>query len=201
MKIESDLPPTDQSKTETPRVEGKNPETSDVLLVHRAKAGDGKAFHELVDRHADRMYRLAVSMVGNAADAEDVLQETFAGAFKGLKGFEERASVRTWLTRILVMQAARLRRDRKRRNEGPGDAGEARSVTSGETGVVGAKIDVHAAMQALSVEHREVLLLREFEQLSYEEIAEVLGVPRGTVESRLHRARAELKELLKAYLP
>jgi RNA polymerase sigma-70 factor (ECF subfamily) len=201
VKIDSDLPPTDQSKTETLRVEGNNPEASDVALVRRANAGGGKAFHELVDRHADRMYRLAVSMVGNAADAEDVLQETFAGAFKGLKGFEERASVKTWLTRILMVQVARFWRERKRRKEKPEDTGEARLVTSGESAGVGAKIDVQAAMALLSAEHREVLLLREFEQLSYEEIAEVLAVPRGTVESRLHRARAELKELLKAYLP
>jgi RNA polymerase sigma-70 factor (ECF subfamily) len=201
VKIQSDLPPTDQSKTETPRVEGHNPEASDVVLVRRAANGDGKAFHQLVDRHADRMYRLAVSMVGNAVDAEDVLQETFAGAFKGLKGFQERSSVKTWLTRILVMQAARLRRDRKRRIEIPGDTDEARVVASGEAGLVGAKIDVGAAMALLSPEHRQVLLLREFEQMSYEEIAGVLDIPRGTVESRLHRARAELKELLKAYLP
>jgi RNA polymerase sigma-70 factor, ECF subfamily len=200
VKFESDLPPTVQSTMETPRVEGTNPEATDVQLLRRAAAGDAKAFHQLVDRHADRMYRLAVSMVGNAFDAEDVLQETFAGAFKGLSRFEERASVKTWLTRILMTQAAILRRDRKRRSQPP-PADEARSVTAGEAGLVGAKIDVHAAIALLSDEHREVLLLREFEQMSYEEIANVLGVPRGTVESRLHRARAELKDLLKAYLP
>ncbi len=64
-----------------------------------------------------------------------------------------------------------------------------------------AGMDVNAAMQRLSPEHRQVLALREFEQMSYEEIAEVLGVPRGTVESRLHRARSEMREKLKAYLP
>jgi RNA polymerase sigma-70 factor (ECF subfamily) len=187
--------------TETPRVEGNSPEATDVQLLRRANAGDAKAFHQLVDRHSDRLYRLAVSMVGNAFDAEDVLQETFAGAFKGLSRFEERASVKTWLTRILMTQVAVLRRDRKRRNQGPIEADEARSVTPGESTGVGAKIDVQAAIARLSIEHREVLLLREFEQMSYEEIAAVLDVPRGTVESRLHRARAELKELLKAYLP
>jgi RNA polymerase sigma-70 factor (ECF subfamily) len=74
-------------------------------------------------------------------------------------------------------------------------------MTTGESSGVGAKIDVQAAIPLLSTEHREVLLLREFEQMSYEEIATALEVPRGTVESRLHRARAELKELLKAYMP
>jgi RNA polymerase sigma-70 factor (ECF subfamily) len=62
-------------------------------------------------------------------------------------------------------------------------------------------MDLHAALQQLSTEHRQVLVLREFEQMSYEEMADVLGVPRGTVESRLHRARAELREKLKSYLP
>jgi RNA polymerase sigma-70 factor (ECF subfamily) len=71
----------------------------------------------------------------------------------------------------------------------------------GPTAGVDASIDVDAAMQRLSPEHRQVLVLREFEQMSYDEIAEVLGVPRGTVESRLHRARSEMKEKLKAYLP
>src|ERR1700722_7159132 len=88
VKSESELPPTDQMTTETPRVEGSNPETSDVSLVQQAAAGNAKAFRTPVDRHADRMYRIAVSMVGSASDAEDVLQETFAGAYKGLKGFE-----------------------------------------------------------------------------------------------------------------
>jgi RNA polymerase sigma-70 factor (ECF subfamily) len=184
VKIEPDLPLSE-------------PQTTDVLLLRQAAGGDGKAFHQLVDRHADRLFRLAVSLVGHAADAEDVLQETFAGAFKGLSGFEQRASVKTWLTRILILQAARLRRDRKRRIE---KSEEANPATAGESGLTGTKIDVHAAMAKLSAEHREVLLLREFEQMTYEEIAIVLDVPRGTVESRLHRARAEMKELLKAYL-
>jgi RNA polymerase sigma-70 factor (ECF subfamily) len=201
VKIERDLPLMERMNMETPRVEGQNPETSDVFLVHQAKAGDGKAFHILVDRHADRMFRLAVSMVGNATDAEDVLQETFAGAYRGLNGFEERASVKTWLTRILMTQAAKWRRDRKRKTFQATDIDESRLVAPGDAGRVGAKIDVLAAISKLSIEHREVLTLREFEQMSYEEMAEVLGVPRGTVESRLHRARAELKELLKAYLP
>jgi RNA polymerase sigma-70 factor (ECF subfamily) len=71
----------------------------------------------------------------------------------------------------------------------------------GGAGLVESRIDVHAAVQRLSAEHRKVVVLREFEHLSYEEIAQVLDVPRGTVESRLHRARGELKEILKAYLP
>ena len=184
----------------------------DVELLRKSAAGNGKAFHELVDRHADRLYRLAVSLVGGATDAEDVLQEAFTGAYQGLAGFEGRASVKTWLTRILVTQAAKLRRDRKRHSRersgeasgSPRDDDEARLAPSvalpGGAGLVESRIDVHAAVQRLSAEHREVVVLREFEHLSYEEIAQVLDVPRGTVESRLHRAREELRKRFKGYL-
>ena len=204
-------------KTETPSVEPSGapkvpqPESKlaeDLSLLRKAAAGDGAAFHALLDRHMDRLFRLAVSLIGNSADAEDLLQETFAGAYRGLDRFEGRASVGTWLTRILVMQVARFRRDRKRKSmasiESPEFASAADSASfdkpSGTSGV-DARIDMQAALLQLSAAHREVLVLREFEQMSYEEIAEVLGVPQGTVESRLHRARAELRQKLSAYLP
>jgi RNA polymerase sigma-70 factor (ECF subfamily) len=173
-----------------------NPEADDIELLRHAAHGDSGAFHALIDRHAQRLYRVAVSLVGNASDAEDVLQETFIGAFRGLKGFEGRASVKTWLTRILVMQAAQFRRSRKRKKtEAMPDDVQAASKSS-EAGM-----DIAAALADLSPEHRQVLVLREYEQMSYEEIAEVLDVPRGTVESRLYRARGELRERLKSYLP
>jgi RNA polymerase sigma-70 factor (ECF subfamily) len=171
-----------------------------LRLVRRAVRGDGKAFHALVDAHSQRMYRLAVSLVGNATDAEDVLQEAFAGAFRGLAGFQGRSSVKTWLTRILVTQAAKWRRDRQRRNMPSSDSIEVSQADS-VANSIGAKIDLQAALRLLSEEHREILVLREFEGMTYDEIAEAIGLPRGTVESRLHRARAELKEKLKAYLP
>ena len=194
--------PADQGPTETPRVQPTDPQgnDNDLQLVRRAIRGDGKAFHALVDAHSQRLYRLAVSLVGNATDAEDVLQETFAGAFRGLAGFQGRSSVKTWLTRILVTQAAKWRRDRQRRGMPSTDEVEVSQADSAATSI-GAKIDLQAALQLLSQEHREVLVLREFEGMSYDEMAEAIGLPLGTVESRLHRARAELKEKLKAYLP
>lgn len=181
---------------ETPHVVQNNPEADDIELLRRAGGGDSAAFHALVDRHGQRLYRLAVSLIGNAADAEDVLQETFVGAFKGLKSFEGRASVKTWLTRILVNQAARWRRSRRGR-----DAGQMPDSAAARTGGAESAIDVQAALAQLSSEHREVIVLREFQRMSYEEIADVLDIPRGTVESRLHRARGELREKLKSYLP
>ena len=185
-----------EASRETPHVVQYNPEADDIELLRRAGDGDSAAFHALVDRHAQRLYRLAVSLIGNAADAEDVLQETFIGAFRGLRSFEGRASVKTWLTRILVMQAGQWRRSRRRRKFEPMGDSMAASGPSAEAG-----LDVRAAIAQLSPEHREVVVLREFERMSYEEIAEALDVPRGTVESRLHRARSELREKLKAYLP
>jgi len=173
-----------------------NPEADDIDLLRRAANGDSGAFHALVDRHAQRLYRLAVSLVGNAVDAEDVLQEAFIGTFRGLKGFEGRASVKTWLTRILVMQAAQFRRGRKRKRTEAMPENIAAASKSAEAGM-----DVAAALADLSAEHRQVLVLREYERMSYEEIAEVLDIPRGTVESRLYRARGELRERLKSYLP
>jgi RNA polymerase sigma-70 factor (ECF subfamily) len=186
----------DRASTETPHVVQISPEADDIELLHRAASGDSAAFHALVDRHAQRLYRLAVSLIGNAADAEDVLQEAFIGTFRGLRSFEARASVKTWLTRILVLQAAQWNRGRRRKFAGPMDDSIPAAAGSPEVAM-----DVQAALGRLSPEHREVLALREFEGMSYEEIAEVLGVPRGTVESRLHRARSEMREKLKDYLP
>ncbi len=174
-----------------------NPGASDNDLLRKSAAGDGVAFHELVHRHADRLHALAKSLIRNTADAEDVVQETFAGAYRGLAKFESRASVKTWLTRILILQIAKWRRDRQGKTAG--ELQETASAKPSGESAVDQRIDLQAALAKLSPEHQEVLLLREFEQLSYEEIAAVLDVPRGTVESRLFRARAELREKLKAY--
>ena len=179
----------------------QNPEARDIQLVRRACDGDSRAFHDLLDRHAQRLYRLAVSLVDNTADAEDVVQETFIGAYRGLRSFEGRASVKTWLTRILFTQAALMRRNRRRRSDLSIDDSALDEPTLAAPVNPDAGIDVQAALRRLSPEYREILMLREFERMSYEEIAEVLDVPRGTVESRLHRARGELREKLKSYLP
>ncbi len=172
------------------------PSETESAFPRKRKRDDEAAFHELVDRYANEMFRLAVSLVGNAADAEDVVQETFAGAFQAMPDFEGRSSVRTWLSRILVKQAAKWRRRREVRRTVALDA--AAPMPGPEQSL---RIDVLGTLETLSPEHREVIALREFQGMSYEEIAEVLGVPRGTVESRLFRARQELRERLKAYLP
>jgi RNA polymerase sigma-70 factor (ECF subfamily) len=171
---------------------------AELDLLRRAARGSAAAFHELVDCHADRLFRLARSLTGQSADAEDVLQETFTGAYRNASTFRGDSSVGTWLTKILVRQVAQWKRSRARKGASEIDE---RGVVSSADHVSGveARVDLHAALNELSEEHKEVLVLREFEQLSYDEIATVLEIPRGTVESRLHRARNELKERLKAY--
>jgi RNA polymerase sigma-70 factor (ECF subfamily) len=210
LKIDAKEPPNPPSTGPTPSVQGQSNQPGsaaggppdDSQLLQQAVGGNGKAFHELVHRHQQRMYRLAVSLVGNSTDAEDVLQEALAGAYRNLKTFEGRSTVKTWLTRILITQAAKWRRDRRR---GPMVAFDSLPEPVGKAvnpaDHVGRQIDLQAALRQLSAEHREVLVLREFDGLAYEEIAQVLGVPRGTVESRLHRARNELREKLKGYQP
>ncbi len=177
----------------------------DLLLLRRAAGGDGPAFAELVERHAKSMYRLAYMLLGSNADAEDVLQETWTGVYKALKRFEGRSTVRTWLTRILTTQVALWRRKKRggviSLEEAP--TAEDDSLPREEESASRQSdwtADLEIALSRLSLDHREVVVLREIEGLSYDEIAESLRVPRGTVESRLHRARSELRKHLKSYV-
>lgn len=179
---------------------GPLPQT-DLELARKARHGDLNAFHELINRHASYLFAVAFSLVGNAADAEDAVQETLAGALRGLRGFREKSSVKTWLTGILVRQAAQ--RFRKSRHQAESLELEAvqDSVAAPARPKVDVCLDVQAAIHALPPEYREVIVLRELQGFSYEEIAQALGIPAGTVESRLFRARKELQELLRDYLP
>jgi RNA polymerase sigma-70 factor (ECF subfamily) len=161
-------------------------------FLRRLRRQDQAAFHELVDQYGQQLFRMAYSMVGNAADAEDVVQETFTAAFAGISKFRGESSLRTWLIQILVRQSAKVKRTRGRRMtigietadqpvHDPAPAAESR-------------MDVIEMLQTLSPEHREVIVLRELQGMGYEEMAQALKIPRGTVESRLHRARQELRE-------
>ena len=177
----------------------------DIELVRRVRQGDEAAFRRVVDIHGPRLYLLAMSMLGNREDAQDVVQETFVGAFRGLRGFQGRSTVKTWLTRILINNVSNLRRSRHLRKTVPlGEAeeqlGEALAELATETGRADVRMDIAAVLSRLPQEHREVIVLREIQSMTYDEIAAALGVPRGTVESRLFRARQKLKEILGDYL-
>jgi len=174
-------------------------------LVRKAAGGDHGAFHALVDRHAKVLFRTALSLSSTRSDAEDLVQETFAGAYKSLPRFDGRSSVRTWLTRILMRRAADAWRSGACRRgtirldeEGPATPESPRSAGT-STVAVDRKLDVHQMLQRLAPEHREILTLRELSGLSYAEIAQTLNVPQGTVESRLYRAREELRRRLGGY--
>jgi len=189
---------------ETPTAGSEGP-ASDTELLRSSVNGDGGAFAELVDRHSAALFRLAQWLLGNRADAEDVLQETFAGAFKGMARFSGRAAVKTWLTQILIRQASKMRYRRGRlRISAPldpsgGGSGGGEPAVASETTNIDRQMDLTAMIQELPEDHRQVILLREVDGMSYEEIAQTLGIPRGTVESRIHRARAGLRKLLGGY--
>lgn len=185
---------------------------SDGDLIRSAAGGDARAFHDLVDRHADNLFRLAVTLSRSRADAEDVLQEALVGAYRGLSRFDGRASVKTWLTQIVVRQSARMWNKTRRAaravaidssgGAATGAAGTGPTLSRPSPEVhVDRRLDLMNAIDRLPDDHRQVILLREVQGLSYGEIAQALGVPQGTVESRLHRARAALKQRLKGYAP
>lgn len=169
--------------------------SEDAELLRIAGRGREAAFRELVDRHAGYVLRVARSLTGHDADAEDLVQETFLGALSGR--YRGEASVRTWLVQILVRRAAMLRRKRRRHPED--ELGEGEPEAAGGPGGVEARLDLAQMLASLTPEHREVVVLRELEGMSYDEMARTLGVPRGTVESRLHRARATLREKFQGY--
>ncbi len=171
----------------------------DEVLLRKAASGDAKAFALLADRHTEGLFRLAWSLTGNRTDAEDVLQEAFIGAYQGAKGFQGRSSVRTWLGQIVARQAASLRRSKRVRKALSLDTQVVTyGVESGNESETDAREDLMKVLEQMTPDYREVIVLREFGNMSYEEIAASLGLPRGTVESRLFRARGELRELLGA---
>src|SRR4051794_14377447 len=165
---------------------------SDAELLQWARhggAGAEAAFRTLLYRHANYLYGIARALTGNnAADADDLVQDVFVATLTS--HFRGESSVRTWLVKILVRRSAMLRRSRSRKilplssEGGEGESGgdepaapPAKQPSAG-TAAVDARIDLAAMLEKLSPDHRRVIVLRELEGLSYEEMAEVLGVPR-----------------------
>ena len=188
----------------------------DDLESHAQSCADAAAFHDWVDRYGPALFRLARSLSGNRLDAEDLCQETFEAALRGFGRFDGRSSIKTWLTSILMRRCAkhwRKQRHARRalsldrctadacasdRQDPGGGLAEAVSVASTVTDV-DQRMDVLEVIRTLPTEFRDAIILREIDGLSYQEIADVLAVPRGTVESRLHRGRAELRKKLTGY--
>jgi RNA polymerase sigma-70 factor (ECF subfamily) len=180
----------------------------DNRLIALCLQGDTSAFGELVRRYQDRLYNTVYRQLDNAEDAQDVVQEAFLNAYQSLDSFKGNSEFFTWLYRIAVNTAISLRRKKRvtLSLHGAGDRnGEAvhEPLDPSEQARPGHGLEqaeeerrVRNALSRLSPEHRMVLILKDMEGQKYETMAEILQVPIGTVRSRLHRARAELRELL-----
>ena len=180
----------------------------DVALVKASQRGDMSAFEELVARHRDKIYARAFSMVRHEEDATDLSQEAWVKGWQRLKQFQGEASFLTWMTRIVInLCLDRLRKQKRQRaesldqleEESGGVERQMPVVTSNPTerlerGELRQKID--AALALLSVEHRTVLILHEFQEMEYKEIAKTVGCSIGTVMSRLFYARRKMATLL-----
>jgi RNA polymerase sigma-70 factor (ECF subfamily) len=179
--------------------------TDDLSLVTECRDGRTDAFGVLVERYQDRLYPTALRLTGAVDDALDLLQDTFLRAFQKLSGFHGDSSFYTWVYRIMVNLALTGRRKRLPRRFRGADVGDAPDSTEGSD--PGSQLEraerealVQRALDRLAADHRVVVVMKEYDGLRYEEIASALGVPVGTVRSRLHRARCELKGMLRGAL-
>ena len=178
----------------------------DRRLIAECLGGRREAFGELVSRYQGRLYNAAARLVDGPEDAADVVQDAFLNAYQSLHTFKGDAEFFTWIYRIAFNTAISLRRKKKAtlsldasRN---GEHGR-EPIDASEYVKPGAALErseeetlLHSALARLSGEHRDVLVMKDIDGLKYEEIADVMGVPIGTIRSRLHRARLELRELL-----
>ena len=173
----------------------------DLALVERCRKGDLAAFEEIYRAHSPRLYSLALRMLGNPADAEDILQEIFLSAHRKLEGFRGDAALGTWLYRLATNQCLDYLRSRAAKTSqltgtlddeiglsDPGSRGIAdRTVAS---------IDLERALAQLPEGARAAFVLHDVEGLEHREVAEVLGVAEGTSKSQVHKARHKLRALL-----
>lgn len=168
-------------------------------IVQRARRGDAAAFEQLVTAYRDRVYRLALRLCGNGADADEAAQEAFLAAWRGLPNFRGESRFSTWLYQLATHAAIDLMRREKR--HAAGDIDEVDAPDSAPSPHQQAERNeqrqaVREAVLALPPEQRQVIVLRFMEELSYEEIGAALHLPVGTVKSRLNRAKAALREIL-----
>jgi RNA polymerase sigma-70 factor, ECF subfamily len=185
------------------RLSGAKVEQDDGQLIRAACQGDAAAYGVLVRKYQARLCTSLTHVCGSLDDAEDIAQEAFVQAYVKLKSFAGGSAFYTWLYRIAVNAAISRRRrrreqtsiDSKREELGlePADRGERadEQLLREERAV-----QVQRALAKLSEEHRRILVLREIDDCDYDEIAQILDLPVGTVRSRLHRARLQLKEQL-----
>jgi RNA polymerase sigma-70 factor (ECF subfamily) len=189
----------------------------EARLIERLIARDERAFNALVRAYERRVFALVLRMIGNRAEAEDLAQEVFVQVFKAIGSFRGDSKLSTWIYRIAINLCKNRSKYLRVRHAGQQDELEAVAETTALGQGRGANVAQIArpdeAMAGKQVEHivqqailqlepsfRECLVLRDVEDLSYEEIGAITGLPEGTVKSRIHRARAQLKEIVERAL-
>ena len=190
----------------------------DITLVQRVRTGDQRAFKQLVERYQRKVYGIALGMLRNKEDARDVSQEAFVKVYRYLEYFKGDASFYTWLYRITVNLCIDLMR-KKGQTKGIShlefDDAVKRDTAEAQIGALGSMLGTNPQKSALRREladkineaigdlpeaHRQILLLREVEGMSYDDLARTLNIPKGTVMSRLFHARLKMQKILNAYV-
>jgi RNA polymerase sigma-70 factor (ECF subfamily) len=189
----------------------------EARLVERLVARDERAFNTLVKAYERRVFALVLRMIGNRAEAEDLAQEVFVQVFKAVGSFRGESKLSTWIYRIAINLCKNRTKYLKVRHSGEQDELEALQervpmgqgthsnvahIDRPDDMMAGKQVEhiVQQAILQLEPTFRECLVLRDVEELSYEEIGAITGLPEGTVKSRIHRARAQLKELVERAL-
>jgi RNA polymerase sigma-70 factor, ECF subfamily len=182
---------------------------SDEIIVERALTGDAEAFGELVRRWERRIFALTYGMLGREEDARDATQETFLAAFRNLRSFRGEAKVSSWLHRIAVNQCISRQRRSKVRSESGLDEEQERDAASFAAPLSYSPVRlaegrqetlaVRRAINSLPVELRQIVVMKEFEELTFREIAEALELPLSTVKSRLYTALKQLQLRLQKF--
>jgi RNA polymerase sigma-70 factor, ECF subfamily len=170
-------------------------DADDAALVERSASGDTDAFEVLVGRYERVLFRVAFRMLGDYDDARDATQAAFVKAFQKLDTFDPRFRFFSWIYRILLNECLNARRDRHPLGPVAPELVAAGSPLDALNAADRRRV-IQAALLALPMEYRQVIVLRHFGELNYDDIASTLGVPVSTVKSRLHTARQRLFDLL-----
>jgi len=205
------------SSSKSEEATGGSSSKGDHDLVQRVQAGDSAAFRELFDKYHRRAFAVAMGVVKNQDDALDAVQEAFVKVHKNIDKFHGNSSFYTWLYRIVMNVSIDHVRKKSRRksldfderalheeSEVAGDGALVPNLTNANPGKAALRRELGGAIQTALAElpehHRAVIVLREIEGMSYEEMAEALEVPKGTVMSRLFHARKKMQAALAPYL-